>query len=83
VRAALLVLWFGDAGLPPLAVLRAATADAARVLGQESRLGRVAAGYRADLVVLTRDPTRAIANSRAIERVYRGGVAYTPAELMQ
>jgi imidazolonepropionase-like amidohydrolase len=72
----------GDAGLAPLAVLRAATTDAARALGQDSRLGRVAAGYRADLVVLTRDPTRAIANSRAIERVYRGGVAYTPSELL-
>jgi hypothetical protein len=31
-------------------------------------------------VGLTRDATRAIANSRAIERVYRGGVASTPAE---
>jgi imidazolonepropionase-like amidohydrolase len=69
------------AGLTPLAAWRAATADGARALGQEGRLGRVAPGQRADLLVLTRDPLRSIANSRAIERVFVGGVGHTPAEL--
>lgn len=63
-----------DAGLPAIEVLRAATANAARALGRSDTLGTIAAGKRADLVVLARDPTADIRNTRSIERVYRGGV---------
>jgi len=63
-----------DAGLPPLEVLRAATANAARALGRGDSLGTLAPGKRADLVVLARDPVADIRNTRSIERVYRGGV---------
>jgi imidazolonepropionase-like amidohydrolase len=62
-----------DAGLPPLEVLRAATANAARALGKSDTIGTIAAGKRADLVVLSRDPTADIENTRAIERVYHRG----------
>jgi imidazolonepropionase-like amidohydrolase len=63
-----------DAGLPPLEVLRAATANAARALGHARDFGTLAPGMRADLVVLSKDPVADIHNTRAIERVYRGGV---------
>jgi imidazolonepropionase-like amidohydrolase len=62
-----------DAGLPPLEVLRAATANAARALGKSDTLGTLAKGKRADLVVLSRDPIADIKNTRAIERVYHRG----------
>ena len=44
------------AGLAPLKILQAATAAPARFLGLASVAGRVAPGYRADLVLLGRDP---------------------------
>lgn len=43
-------------GLAPAEALRAATSGAAGVLGLGHELGRVAAGYRADLVALRGDP---------------------------
>jgi len=49
----------------PAAALRAATLDAARVLGRDD-LGRIAAGCVADLVVLESDP---LADVRALRRV--------------
>ncbi|ELZ44206.1 amidohydrolase [Halorubrum coriense DSM 10284] len=45
-----------DYGLSPEAALEAATVNAADLLGLDD-VGRVAAGYRADLVVLDADPT--------------------------
>lgn len=45
-----------EAGLPPLAALQAATITAAEMLGQQDRIGLVAAGYEADLLVVERNP---------------------------
>ncbi|MDX1577544.1 MAG: amidohydrolase family protein [Gemmatimonadota bacterium] len=43
-------------GLSELEAIRAATTTAAELLGVEDRVGRVAPGYEADLLVLDRDP---------------------------
>ena len=61
------------AGLTPLEALRAATLVSARSIGAADDRGTIAAGKRADLVVLENDPTRDIRNTRSIERVYKGG----------
>ena len=45
-----------DYGMTPAAALRAATADAARVLGRAADLGRIAPGFTADLVAVDGDP---------------------------
>ncbi|MBC8355287.1 MAG: amidohydrolase family protein [Planctomycetes bacterium] len=71
-----------EAGMTPAEALRAATADNARILGQEQKLGRVAAGHQADLVVLSADPTKAIQNTRKIDTVIRGGIVCRPAEVL-
>jgi imidazolonepropionase-like amidohydrolase len=42
-------------GMSPSAVLTATTSSAAKLLGYEDELGRLAPGYRADLVVVTGD----------------------------
>ncbi|ATY10859.1 amidohydrolase family protein [Amycolatopsis sp. AA4] len=44
-----------SAGMSPADVLVAATSSAARLLGKDAELGRLAPGYRADLVVVSGD----------------------------
>ena len=61
-----------EAGMSPEEALVAATADAAGIWGWDD-LGQVAAGYRADLVVLGSNPVEDIANTRDIEAVYLAG----------
>jgi len=64
------------AGFTPLEAISAATRVGAMAAGLEATHGTVSAGKLADLVVLSADPTRDIANTRAIVRVYRRGRAY-------
>ena len=45
-----------EAGFQPLKVIQHATANNAKILGQESRLGRVRTGYVADLLVVNGNP---------------------------
>ena len=61
-----------QAGMPLTDVLKAATSRAADRLGQ-SRLGRIAAGAVADLVVLEADPTEDPRAYRRVVSVYLGG----------
>ena len=74
-----------EAGFHPLKVLQHATANNARILGQETRLGRVRAGYLADLIVVNGNPledlkvlyptgTETIRDGQA---VHTGGVEWT------
>lgn len=60
------------AGLTPAEALRAATRDAAALLGADS-LGVLAPGKAADLVVLRRDPMADIANTRTVAQVMLRG----------
>jgi len=69
------------AGMAPLAVLVAATRDAARALGREDELGTVEAGKAADLLVLGADPTASASAFRSVVSVVRGGVVWRVEEL--
>ena len=61
------------AGLSPARVLRMATLDAARFLGEERQWGTVVSGRRADLVLLDADPLASVGNVRRISAVVAGG----------
>jgi imidazolonepropionase-like amidohydrolase len=61
------------AGLSPAQALRAATATGAALLGRGDRLGRIDAGYQADLVALTADPLTDIGSVRSPAWVRQGG----------
>jgi imidazolonepropionase-like amidohydrolase len=61
------------AGLPALAVLRAATEGPARYFGLADR-GRIEPGLRADLVLIDGDPLADIRASRSIRRVWCDGI---------
>ena len=62
-----------EAGLTPLEALRTATSAPAEFLGLADSLGTVAVGRRADLLILTADPSQDIRNTRRIETVILGG----------
>jgi len=62
-----------EAGLPPLAILQAATLSAARFMKMDSRRGTIAEGRVADLVLLDADPLADIGNIRRIRAVMRAG----------
>lgn len=64
------------AGLDEAAAIRAASSVTTRVLGVEGR-GTIEAGQRADIVLLTADPTADVANLRRIHAVIKGGRQYS------
>ncbi len=62
-----------QAGLTPAEALRTATANVADAFGLSDR-GRIAAGRRADLVLVRGDPTVDITATRDILRVWKAGI---------
>lgn len=70
-----------EAGLSPAKALAAATSEAARYLGREEELGRVAPGMLADLVLLDANPLTDVANTRRIRAVMSRGRLYDRARL--
>lgn len=61
------------AGLSPARVLRMATIDAARFLGEADEWGTIAAGRRADLVLLDGNPLIDISHARRVRAVVSHG----------
>ena len=62
-----------ESGLSPLAVVQAATRNAARALGWAERLGTVEVGKEADLLLLEADPLDDLRNFERIRMVVRAG----------
>ena len=68
-------------GLTPLAALRAATIEAAAYRGASQTEGRIAPGYRADLVLLRANPLTDVGNVGTVEAVVMGGRVHRRADL--
>ena len=79
IREALLMI---AAGIPVKEVLRSATINAAEVLNRSNDLGRVARGYRADLVVYNQDPLSTPDTLQQPQLVFQNGRLFTRTELM-
>jgi len=62
-----------EAGLTPLQALRAATYDAARLMKAEDDWGSVAAGRRANILIVAGHPAEKISDTRKIETVIFNG----------
>ncbi|MDP2479848.1 MAG: amidohydrolase family protein [Candidatus Palauibacterales bacterium] len=64
------------AGFTPLEAIVAATRVSAMAIGQSATRGTITPGQRADLVVLSADPTADIHNTRRVVRVFQEGRAH-------
>lgn len=65
-----------EAGMPPLAAIRSATFEGARLLGVGDELGTVTAGKIADIVAVPGDPLVDIALMGKVSFVMKDGVIY-------
>jgi imidazolonepropionase-like amidohydrolase len=68
------IIWLVKAGLTPAEALRAATVDAAALLGLEGKVGEIKPGAFADLVAVPGDPTKDINAVERVTFVMKGGV---------
>ena len=75
-----LQLWV-EAGIPAAVALQAATWNAARLLRQDKRIGLVAPGYDANLLIVDGDPTKDINATERISTVVLKGERVRRSEL--
>ena len=71
-----------EAGFTPLEAIAIGTANGAKYLGRDARIGTIAVGKQADLVVLNGDPATNIADVRNVEIVFKQGVGFDPVKLI-
>ncbi|MBV9737400.1 MAG: amidohydrolase family protein, partial [Candidatus Eremiobacteraeota bacterium] len=71
-----------ESGLSTRDVLKTATQGGAALMNHSADLGMIAAGKRADITLLERDPLADIRAVSAVRYVVKGGVAYEAASLL-
>jgi enamidase len=71
-----------EEGFTPVEAIRIGTLNGATYLGRAARVGSIAAGKQADLVVIDGDPSKTIADVRKVETVFKQGVGFDPAKLV-
>jgi imidazolonepropionase-like amidohydrolase len=72
-----------EAGFTPLEAIKIATHNGALYLGELDRIGSLAAGKQADMVLVKGNPAANIADIRKVETVFKDGVGYDPAKLVE
>jgi len=72
-----------EAGFTPLEAIHIATANGAQFLGEADKIGTIAAGKQADLVVIKGDPSKKIEDIENVETVFKDGVGYDSSKLIE
>lgn len=72
-----------QAGISPAEVLKIATWNGAKYTRTQDRLGSIAPGKSADLILVDGDPTKDISSIRKVAFVMKGGTAYYPSEIYE
>jgi imidazolonepropionase-like amidohydrolase len=72
-----------EAGFTPLEAIHIATYNGAQFLGESDRIGTIEPGKQADLVVIKGDPSKKIEEIENVETVFKDGVGYDSAKLIE
>ncbi|PYO95735.1 MAG: amidohydrolase [Gemmatimonadetes bacterium] len=70
-------------GLTPLEAIKVCTLNGATYLARADRVGSIAVGKQADLVVIDGNPAATISDIRHVTLVFKQGVGYDPAKLIE
>ena len=71
-----------EAGFTPVEAIRIATLNGSTYLGLADRIGSIAPGKNADLILVKGNPAAAIADIENVETVFKDGVGYDSAKLL-
>ena len=72
-----------EEGFSPEQAIHIASYNGARYLGLQDRIGSIAAGRDADLVVVKGDPSQHIDNIEQVETVFKDGIGYDSQALLK
>ena len=72
-----------EAGLTPLEAIHVGTENGATYLGRQERIGTVAPGKQADMVLIKGDPSKNIDDIENVETVFKAGVGYDSKKLIE
>jgi imidazolonepropionase-like amidohydrolase len=72
-----------EAGFTPVEAIKIASFNGARFLGEDARVGSIAVGKQADLMVVKGNPATNIADIEKVEMVFKDGVGYDSEKLIQ
>jgi len=72
-----------EAGFSPLEAIRIGTLNGATYVGLADRIGSIAAGKNADLIVVRGNPAADIRDVEKVETVFKDGVGYDSAKLLE
>ncbi len=72
-----------EAGFTPLEAIEIATLHGAQYLGVADKVGSIASGKQADLVVIKGDPSKNISDIENVEMVFKNGIGFDSAKLME
>jgi imidazolonepropionase-like amidohydrolase len=72
-----------EAGFTPLEAIKIASFNGARFLGEDARIGSIATGKQADLMIVKGNPAVNISDIEKVEIVFKDGVGYDSEKLIQ
>ncbi|TLY47510.1 MAG: hypothetical protein E6K53_16355 [Gammaproteobacteria bacterium] len=72
-----------ETGFTPLEAIHIATENGARFENRSAHIGTLAPGKSADIVVVKGDPSQRIGDVENVELVFKDGIAYDPAKLIE
>ena len=72
-----------EAGFTPEEAIKIATHNGALYLGELDRIGTLAAGKQADMVLIKGNPAKDISDIEKVETVFKDGIGYDSAKLIE
>ena len=72
-----------EAGFTPVEAIKIASFNGAKFLGEDQRIGSIAPGKQADLMIVKGNPATNISDIEKVELVFKDGVGYDSEKLIQ